>query len=443
MPGVIDQLEIRKLVAFGTGVGIAIRGGDLRGGDLEVALVRVRPTAIQVQGRVSIRGFRDRPAAEWGAEYAAFLKSHGASHLGATVLLPRQDVIVRQISLPGVTGEDLEAAIALQFDTLHPYGEDEAQYGWAPLGKGAVLIGILKRSVMEQYTALFEAAGIAVSCFTFSAGAVHAAIRLLGQPPAAGFVAVNGAGQAPVEIYGESPDRPVFSAEFDLPMERVVAMAVAELRLDPATEALPLERVLPAPKVNPVENDLSRDALPYATALAGACPRLAPAANLLPPDRRAARSRAMFVPSIVLGSLLLLLAGALMAYSKVEQRQYLRKLETEIARLEPKALRSQNLDRAINASRARTQLLDDFRARPKSDLDALNELTRLLQPPTWSNLVELNRESATVSGESENAAPLLGVIDGSKLFHNSEFNMIGRSAQGEIFRIRTQRGERK
>ena len=151
----------------------------------------------------------------------------------------------------------------------------------------------------------------------------------------------------------------------------------------------------------------------------------------------------MFVPSIVLGALLLLLAGALMAYSKVEQRQYLRKLEAEIAGLEPKALRAQNLDRAINATRARTQLLDDFRARPKSDLDALNELTRLLQPPNWSNLVELNRESVTVSGESENAAPLLGVIDGSKLFHNSEFNMIGRSAQGEIFRIRTQRGERK
>ena len=126
MPGVIDQLEIRKLVAFGTGVGIAIRGADLPGSSLEVALVRVRPRGIQVQGRVSIHAFRDRPAAEWGAEYAAFLKSHSASHLGATVLLPRQDVIVRQISLPGVTGEDLEAAIALQFDTLHPYGEDEA-----------------------------------------------------------------------------------------------------------------------------------------------------------------------------------------------------------------------------------------------------------------------------------------------------------------------------
>ena len=438
MPGVIEQLEIRKLAAFGTGVGIAVRADDL-----EIACVRVRPYGIQVTGRAAIRGFRQRPAAEWGAEYHAFLKSCGASHLGATVLLPRQDVIVRQISLPGVTGEDLESAIALQLDTLHPYGEDDVQYGWKRLPGGGVLIGILRRSAMEQYAALFEEGGIAVSCLTFSAGAIHGAIRLLGRPALPAFVAANGIGQQPVEIYGESPDRPVFSAEFDLPLERVVAMAVAELRLDPATEPLALERILPAPKINPVENDLSRDALPYAAALAGACPRLAPAANLLPSERRASRSRAMFIPTIVLAVLLLVVAGAMMAYSGVAERQYLRKLQAEVARLEPAARRAQTLDRAIDAARARTRSLDDFRARSRADLDALNELTRLLPPPTWTNQVEITRDTAVFSGEAEQAAALLGVIDNSPLFHNSEFSMIARSPAGEIFRIRTQRGPRK
>src|SRR5579864_3962156 len=139
MPGVIDQLEIHKLVAFGTGVGIEIRGGDL-----EIAIARVRPNGISVLGRTSIQGFRQRPAAQWGAEYAAFLKARGSGGLPATVLLPRQDVIVRQISLPGVAGDDQEAAIALQIDTLHPWGEDEARYGWAQLGKGSVLIGLIR-----------------------------------------------------------------------------------------------------------------------------------------------------------------------------------------------------------------------------------------------------------------------------------------------------------
>ena len=63
MPGVIDQLGIRKLLAFGTGVGVEIHAEDL-----EVALVRVRPNGIRVLGRISIRSFRSRPAAEWGAD---------------------------------------------------------------------------------------------------------------------------------------------------------------------------------------------------------------------------------------------------------------------------------------------------------------------------------------------------------------------------------------
>jgi hypothetical protein len=439
MPGVIDQLEIRKLLAFGSGAGIEIRGRDL-----EAAVTRVRLSSIEVLGRLSIHGFRDRPAAEWGAEYAAFLKTCGMSHLAATVLLPRQDVIVRQISMPGVATKDLESAIALQLDTLHPYGEDDVQYGWTPLGRGSVMIGLVRRSMLEQYSALFDEAGIAVACFTFSAGAIHGAMRMLGQPPMNGFVAVNRSGEdAPLEIYGESPDHRLFSAEFDLPLERVVALAVSELRLDPESTPVPLERILPVPKVNPVENDLSRDALPYAAALAGACPRLAPVANLLPPERRAARSRAMFVPTIVLAALLLLACGALFAYNKVEQRHYLAKLQAEVARLEPKAARAQALDKQIDALHARSGLLDEFRGYPKADLDALLELTKLLQPPVWTGQVDMNRELVNVSGEAENAAALVRVVDSSRLFHNSEMPLIARGVNGEVFRLRTQRGGRK
>jgi Tfp pilus assembly protein PilN len=440
MPGVIDQLQIRKFLAFGSGAGIEICGRDL-----ETVVARVRPSSIEVLGRLSIRGFRERKATEWGAEYTGFLKSRGMSHLAATVLLPRQDVIVRQISLPGVAGKDLEAAIALQLDTLHPYGEDDVQYGWTPLERGSVLLGIMRRTALEQYASLFDEAGIAVSCFSFSAGAIYGAMRLLGQPAAAatGFVAMNYAGDGPIEIYGESADHRLFSAEFDLPLERVIALAVSELRLDPESVPVSLDKILPAPKVNPVENDLSRDALPYAAALAGACPMLAPVANLLPAERRATRSRAMFVPTVVLAALLLIACGALLAYNKVAQRQYLAKLQAEVTHLEPRAARSQVIDKQTDAMRARVALLDEFRARPKADLDSLLELTKLLQPPVWAGQVEMNRETVNISGEADNAAPLVRMLDGSPLFKNSEMPLMARGVNGEIFRLRTQRSVRK
>jgi len=148
--------DFRKLLAFGCGVGLEIGGADL-----EIAVTRVRPNKVQVLGRATIKDYATRPAAEWGAEYARFLKSAGADRLSATVLLPRREVIVRQVSLPGVAAKDIEGAIRFQLDTLHPYGEDEVVWGWSPLAYGGVLVGIVPRSAMDRYVSLFSEAGMA------------------------------------------------------------------------------------------------------------------------------------------------------------------------------------------------------------------------------------------------------------------------------------------
>src|SRR3954453_8453509 len=102
--GPIDMAEtldvsktFRKLLAFGSGVGVEIGARDL-----EIVVARVRPGGIHVTGRHVIEDYANRPAAEWGAEYASFLQRTGASRLSATVLLPRRDIIVRHLALPGV-----------------------------------------------------------------------------------------------------------------------------------------------------------------------------------------------------------------------------------------------------------------------------------------------------------------------------------------------------
>ncbi len=410
----------------------------MAGPDLEVAVARVRPTGAGLMGRATIRNFRGRPAGEWGAEYAALLKSLGESRLSATVLAPRADVIVRQVSLPGVASKDLPAAIALQLDSLHPYGDDEIAWGWSPLGNGAVLVAIQRRATVERYADLFAEAGIAVGAVTVSAAAVHAAVRLFGAPPAGFLAAWPGTGAA-IEIYGESPARPVFSAEFDAPLERALALGTAELRLEPGSQAFALAGILPA-RGQQVDE---AGAPAYAAALAGACPWVAPFANVLPAERRVSNSRAMFVPTAVLAGVLVLCAGAALGYSAFADRQYVKKIQAEIARLEPEARKAAALDRNIAAARGRTRMLDAFRARTRSDLDALNELTRLLPPPVWATSIELMRDSAIINGEAESAASLLKELDASPYFQNSEFSVISRTGNNELFRIRTGREERK
>ena len=96
--------DFKKWLAIGTGIGIEIGRQDLM-----ITAVRVRPSGVTVLGELTIHRFREQPAAEWGADYASFLKKVGLTHLAATVLLPRDEVMVRQLALPGVVDRDLAA----------------------------------------------------------------------------------------------------------------------------------------------------------------------------------------------------------------------------------------------------------------------------------------------------------------------------------------------
>jgi hypothetical protein len=198
--------------------------------------------------------------------------------------------------------------------------------------------------------------------------------------------------------------------------------------------------VLPAPRSAPSEFDLSRATLPYAAALAGACPRLALSANLLPPELRSTSSRWVFVPTIVLGLVAAGLMAALAAQGSYENREYLARLRGETAKFEPQASKATSIDRAIENARSRAQTLDEFRRRSKADLDTLLELTRLLPPPGWMHSLDLTREGITAQGEAEQSAVLLKVFDQSPFFRNSEFVMPpARVGSNEAFRIRAAR----
>ncbi len=125
---------------------------------------------------------------------------------------------------------------------------------------------------------------------------------------------------------------------------------------------------------------------------------------------------------------------------KLEERRYLENLQAEIAKLEPRAAKAVGAEQAVEAARARIQMLDDFRRRTQADLDLVQELTRLLAPPGWLNSLEMTRDSASLSGETEQAATLLRTLDNSALLRNSEFTMpIARARGIGMFRIRAQR----
>ena len=427
--------EIRSVARFGSGVGIEIGAKDL-----EVVATRVRPRGVRLLGRLAVHDFAARPASEWGSEYARFLAGLGAGRLSATVALPRREIVVRHVSLPNVSSREMESAIRLQLETLHPYGDSETRWGWSPLGKGAALVAVALRSTVERYATLFAEAGVAVENFTCRAAALHAAISSYGEPRPEGFVAIGRAASGGVEVFGESPARPIFSTESEATPERAAALAIAELRLPVEAAPVTLLEALPSPDPNSLEIDVSRSALAFAAALAGACPWLASAANVLPPENRRYTSRTVFAPTAALVALLVLLGGGAAVWSRVAERSYLSRLRMEIARLQPIQQRGLTLDRDAARARDRARWLDDFRSHTQTDLSLLKSLTDLIQPPAWASSIDITRDSVRVQGEARQAASLWKIIDASGLFKSSSLDYSQPLAQGgESFLIRATR----
>jgi hypothetical protein len=419
--------ELRKWLAIGGGIGIEICG-PAGGESLRVAAARVRPGGARLLGTLTIEDAGHHAAGTWGAEYAQFIRRAGLGHVPAAVLLPRRDVTIRTLSLPGVTDKDLGSAVEFQMEGLHPYPESDAVSSWARIpGTTSVLVAITRRAVLDRFTNLFAEAGIQVGCFTCSAAAIYSARHLFGTVSAE-IIAYEPAATG-VEVYGESSARPVFSALFDAEPERAGLMAASDLRLESNVPLQPLCDVLGA-----------EPALAYAAAFTSACPRLSLGLNLIPAELRRASSVTAWLPVGALGAVVLMLAGALAAFPGFEDGRYGRSLNAEIARVTPAANRSVTLDRDIETARRRILLLDAVRGRSKADLDVLGELTRLLPPPDWVNLLEISRTQVTVAGEAQQAAPLLQVLDASPLLENSEFaSPPARVPTGEVFRIRARR----
>ena len=143
-------MNLRNALAFGSGAGIEILGTP-GAESLRVVTARVRAGSARLLGEVTIADIDHQTAGVWGTEYASLLRKHGMGHVAATVLLPRRDVIVRLLLLPGVADKEMSAAVAFQMDGLHPYPEEDAVSSWARLpGTAFVLVAVTRRAAIER-----------------------------------------------------------------------------------------------------------------------------------------------------------------------------------------------------------------------------------------------------------------------------------------------------
>jgi Tfp pilus assembly protein PilN len=421
----------------GTGLAIAIEGNSL-----DLMLVQVRPSAVRVRAWKRFPGVLERPADSVGQELRQFLAEFGSAHLAAHVLLPREDVIVRTLHLPGVAEKDLQSAVDLQLESLHPYADQPVSFGVARIpGSPSVLVGLCRQEVTERWISFFTEAGIKLAAVRISADVYHRAVRVLRQPPSE-FLSVMRAGDA-IEIYGESPARPIYSVLLYGPSSLAVNRARSELRLaDTVSEngEMSMDALLPAP-VTEDEARIAAEHLPlYATALGAATSFPQPAVNLLPPEMRKGSNWGMVLPTLLLAVLVGLLGSGLLVQRSYYERDYARRLQAEVTQLDRTVAAGRQMDEEGEQLLARMELLKRYRQRTARDLGALLELTRLLPDDSWLTQLDMTRGQVSLAGESKQANELLRVIDASAQFSGSTFSMpLQRNEDREAFRVRVNR----
>ena len=456
---------VTSLARLGSGLGIEIRGEDLR-----VIAVKSRSGGVSVLGKLTIERFNERPAPEWGRELAAFLRQAGMSHAAATVCLPRRDVIVRQIQLPPMPPKERQAAIRYQLDGLHPFADDEICWAGATLGKPAkqggptpVVVLIAERERVDSYANLFEEAGIPVAAFTVSVAALYAAVRVRWDDPPKPFLVAEIEGDL-MELYGESAGRPLLSAEMNLrtvqPL-RALELAAADLRLDdgqsaslvvtgdPSDEPPPelrnlawksAEELFPTPLRAPADFDVRRDLAAFAAALENACPKLGWRANLLPEERRRSDSRWRYAPTAALAAMLALLAAGFVLRPVIQDREYAAALQQRIDQLEAIAAETEAAHDEAERVRGKLAILGELSRRTQTDLRILSEVSANLPDSAWLTTMEIDDSGARLSGDAAAAAPLLEALNQSTVLSEAAFSAsLRKFDEGERFQIAAKR----
>lgn len=423
-------MDVSRLAfSIGSAVGISFPGEDLL-----ATAVQARFRRLSVLGELRIANYRSRPVETWAAEYKDFLQKLKLSHLAASVVLPRSWTTVRVVELPPMSRSDLASAVTLQIDSLHPYVEEEAVHGWCRLsGSHNVLVAIASREEFNKLAGLFRQADIQISAFTVSAAAIYSALRLAGRPLPVSFAALEN-DVAATEIYAETSSRSLYSVSVGSPQENLEQRLRSELRLDPLYEFSPLKSFFP------VHSGTFSSGVGLAAALHSTAYLKAAPLNLLPKKDRASNSRLMYMPTAVLAALLILGAIVYRVQLSIEQRNYLGQIRGLIAKAQPNALQVQALERETATATGRIAQIDSFRNQSRSDLEAINELSRVLASPAYLTTLDLSRSAIVISGQASSAAGLLKQIDSSTQFRNSAFiGDIAAGPDGESFRLKAER----
>lgn len=158
--------------------------------------------------------------------------------------------------------------------------------------------------------------------------------------------------------------------------------------------------------------------------------------NLLPQAQRGhgGGTTNMAVRVLVLTACLLcVLVGG---YPLLMQRMHIAELQQEVSAVKKMAVSVQSMQQEMERLAGEAAFVDEKKNRYPEVLAVLKELTRLLPDDTWLERFEMKEERIRIQGMSEDASPLIELLENSPLMQNVSFDSpIVKDTRTERFRF--------
>jgi Tfp pilus assembly protein PilN len=450
----------------------------IQGETLQLALLSRQPRSVRLLELLSIPGFRQRPVPELRNEISGFLRRNQAVHVHCVMVIPREEVIVRQLDLPTQAEANLAKVVEYQSAMLVPSESAAICYDFCaskqtPQSKSLqVTVFLVMKSWVDQAVQLVESLGLRVDLVLPSSIAIVNYVLLFNKRFKAETALVASWHDTQCEVVGvlksafhhsreirvsESDDVAEVlqtEAEFfrgranlldETPLDLFVlgnpvrsSVASSEKRFKIHRFSLPRDFGIELGNRALKISDIQDQFLAVAGGFCGLRRKNPVAVNLLPVEKRVRKSKWTWAPTYALLGANLLLLVSLIVRKPIQDEGHAAELSQEVSRLEPEVRRIRSVENESADLQRRTQLLVEYKRSNRRILEALNELSKILPKNAWVSDFNIRNQGVELYGASEAAAALPQILDNSPYFKETEFIApILKDGQGnEVYRIR-------
>jgi len=381
--------------------------------------------------------------------------------------IPRERVMVRNIRLPLAVKENLRTTLGYEMQKYVPLPANEIYFDYLPVEENRqdntirLLLFVIKKKDLDDYLALSDHLGCALSNVQIPATAISGFLRAHPPDDAEDQIGIIRSGEktGEISIYRNKAlveTKPV-QASGDGSLVDSISDALAAIGQKQALSAAPITwYVLDESKNGSVFDRLNQKPPPgiallnaastpikkadlicaYGLAMQGARD-LPSRVNLLPEGLRRKPSRLGYYLLIVL-VVLTLVAGASWGTSSLVRRHMdMSRLDSELASLKVQMAEVEQLAEKANAMGRQIENINRLAQKRVPALAVLENLSVRIPTDAWIQDLRLKTSEIQITGYSDSASELLGILEDSPLLKDVFFiSAITRKPDGkEQFRI--------